>query len=171
MPACRPWWAAGCKCVKARHRAVHEMQRSPPATRRFPPTDFESTGALADQQQVGVIGHVATRGAPRMNDWSSRRAGVPQGVHVRHDVVAQLAFVSTGGGKIDGRVMSLPEFGSAVGRKCPIPIHVGSPRERPTDVAKSKSCSVRSIFDSSPPMRSVKSTGSRRRRTSFLATQ
>ena len=56
--------------------------------------------AFAHQDQVGVVGDVAARGA-QVNDRPGSGAQVAVGVHVGHHVVPQLLLVSGGGGEID----------------------------------------------------------------------
>lgn len=55
---------------------------------------------LTHQDQVGVVGDVATRRA-EMNDSASRRAAIAVGVDVSHHIVPQFLFVLCGESEVD----------------------------------------------------------------------
>ena len=56
--------------------------------------------SLSHQQQIGIIGDIATRGA-KMNDAACFRANISIGMHMGHDIVPQLPLVLLSGGEID----------------------------------------------------------------------
>ena len=55
---------------------------------------------FTEQQQIGVVGHIATGGA-KVNDCLGGRAVVAVGVYVGHHVVAKLALVTSGCVEVD----------------------------------------------------------------------
>ena len=71
-----------------------------PARRSRVPTARTRCKAFAHQQQIGVVGHIAT-GGPQVDDSPGLRAGVAKGVDVGHHVVAELALVVLGRVEID----------------------------------------------------------------------
>ena len=69
-----------------------------PDHRRQPPRDQRER--LAQQDEVGVVGHKAARG-PQVDDRPGRGALVAVGIDVRHHVVPQLVLVLGGRGEVD----------------------------------------------------------------------
>ena len=55
---------------------------------------------LPQKQEIGIVGYVAARG-PEVDDRPRGGANVAVGVHVRHHIVPEAAFVAVGSGKVD----------------------------------------------------------------------
>ena len=113
MPTVVGW--AGWKWVKARQgRSRCSLGEAGQALDHRHQPVADQLQRLAQQEQVGVVGHVAARGA-QVDDRPGRGADVAVGVDVGHDVVPQPPFVPLGSGKIDV-VDMLPQLGDLLRR-------------------------------------------------------
>jgi hypothetical protein len=74
-----------------------EIRQSSDDLNKSPPDQFHG---IPQENQVRVVGDETT-GRAQVNDCFGRRAGIPVGVDVRHDVMSQGAFVFRGLGEVD----------------------------------------------------------------------